>query len=451
MNAESQVKILCADWVLPISSAPVTRGAVVVEAGKIVAVGARREVLPKFPGAEIEEFGAAAILPGFVNAHTHLELTAMRGFLDDVEHDFFSWLKKLTVARREKMSADDLQASATAGVIEAARAGITCLADIATEANESIKAVKNVGLRGVVFQEIINLDANQAEAKFAETREKAAICREAESPLVKVGLTPHSPYTVNPKTFRLAGEFALSEKLPVTIHAAESLNEEEFLRHGTGFFAGFYQSHGIEWNAPGTSPIKYLKSIGALETAPLLAHCVRVSEEDLEIVAETDSRIAHCPKSNAKFAHGIAPLARFLDKEIKTGLGSDSVASNNVADILDEARFAALLSRAAGNFVSAESVLYLATLGGARALGMENEIGSLEIGKQADLIVVNLDRIPPEPVYSIVAALVFASSSRDVVLTMVAGLPVFKHGKIIQTDEQRWRAKLKETARKLSA
>jgi 5-methylthioadenosine/S-adenosylhomocysteine deaminase len=132
-------------------------------------------------------------------------------------------------------------------------------------------------------------------------------------------------------------------------------------------------------------------------------------------------------------------------------LGSDSVASNNVADILEEARFAALLSRANGNFVSAEAVLHLATLGGAQALGMENEIGSLEAGKQADLVVVNLDRIPPEPVHSPVAALVFASSSRDVVLTMVAGLNVFENGKIIQTNEEYWRGKLKETGRKLSA
>jgi 5-methylthioadenosine/S-adenosylhomocysteine deaminase len=451
VNAESTIKILCADWVLPISSAPLERGAVALKADKIVAVGWRREILPLFPDAKIEDFGAAAILPGFVNAHTHLELTAMRGFLDDVEHDFFSWLKKLTIARAEKMTAEDLRISATGGAIEAARAGITCLADIATQARESITAIQAVGLRGIVFQEITGPDENQAEQRIAHLREQIASCREIESRTVKIGISPHAPYSVSPKLFQFATDFALSENLPVTIHAAESLNEEEFLLRGTGLFSGFYESQGIKWNTPGVSPIKYLKSIGALRTAPLLAHCVRVSDEDLEIVAETDSRIAHCPKSNAKFAHGIAPLQKFLEKPIKTGLGSDSVASNNVADILEEARFAALLSRANGNFVSADAVLHLATLGGAKALGMEKEIGSLEPEKQADLIVVKLDRIPPEPVHSPVAALIFASSSRDVVLTMAAGLPVFKHGKIIQTDEQDWREKLKETARKLSA
>lgn len=451
MNARSTVKILCADWVLPISSALIEQGAVAIQADKIVAVGAQREVLTLFPEAKIEDFGASAILPGFVNAHTHLELTAMRGFLDDVEHDFYLWLKKLTVARAEKMTAEDLRISAAGGTIEAVRAGITCLADIATQSRESIVAMQTVGLRGIVFQEITGPDENSTELKFVRLREQIAACREIESNSVKVGITPHAPYSVSRKLFKLATDFALLENLPVTIHAAESSNEEEFLLRGTGLFSGFYESQGIKWNAPGVSPIKYLKSIGALETAPLLAHCVRVSEEDLEIIAETDSRIAHCPKSNAKFAHGVAPLGKFLEKNIKTCLGSDSVASNNVADVLEEARFAALLSRANGNFISAETVLHLATLGGARALGMENEIGSLEPGKQADLIVVKLDRIPPEPVHSPVAALVFASSARDVVLTMVAGLPVFASGKIVQTDEQHWREKLKETAQKLSA
>ncbi|MDQ4121985.1 MAG: amidohydrolase family protein [Acidobacteriota bacterium] len=450
MNLDSKVKILTADFVLPISSAPLQKGAIAVNADKIAAVGARQDILSLFPDAVIEEFGEAAILPGLVNAHTHLELTAMRGFLDDVEHDFYSWLRKLTIARAEKMKADDLLASAMGGAIEAARAGITCLADICTQASESITALKNVGLRGIIYQEITGPDQKSAEQKFEQLRDQVAACREIETRKVKIGVTPHAPYSVSPKLFQLATDFALSENLPVTIHVAESADEDEFLRHGSGLFSGFYDSQGIEWNAPGISPIEYLHSIGALRTAPLLAHCVRVSEGDLEIVSETRSRIAHCPKSNAKFAHGIAPLKNFLEKNIKTGLGSDSVASNNVADILEEARFAALLSRAKGNFISAETVLHLATLGGAKALGLENEIGSLEAGKQADLIVVKLDRIPPEPIHSSIAALVFASSSRDVVLTMVCGIPVSVGGKIIQTDEAHWRKRLKETAHKLS-
>jgi 5-methylthioadenosine/S-adenosylhomocysteine deaminase len=451
VNDFSSLKILCADWILPVSSAPIELGAVAVKADEIVAVGKQSDVLSLFPDAAIEHFGAAAILPGFVNAHTHLELTAMRGFLDDVEHDFYSWLRKLTVARAEKMTQADLQISAICGAIEAARAGTTCLADIATSACEGFAALKTVGLRGIVFQEITGPDKNQAGQRISRLREQVAACRELESSAIKVGISPHAPYSVSPKLFELATDLALSENLPVTIHAAESLNEEEFLLNGTGFFSGFYESQKIEWRAPNVSPINYLKSLGALETAPLLAHCVLVSDEDLTIIAETDSRIAHCPKSNAKFGHGIAPLNKFLNGNLAAGLGSDSVASNNVADILEEARFAALLARANGNFVSAESVLHLATFGGARAVGMEDKIGSLEIGKQADLIVIRLDRIPPEPVHSPIAAIVFASSSRDIVLTMVAGLPIFANGKLTITDEQHWREMLKETAKKLSA
>lgn len=451
MSDSATVKILCADWIVPVSSAPIEQGAVAVQADEIVAVGKQRDVLPLFPAAAIEHFGEAAILPGFVNAHTHLELTAMRGFLDDVEHDFYSWLRKLTVARAEKMTPSDLQISAIGGAIEAARAGITCVADIATAADQSIAAIKIVGLRGIIFQEITGPDKQQAGQRITRLREQVGACRELENSAIKVGISPHAPYSVSPKLFELTTDFALSDNLPVTIHAAESSNEEEFLLGGTGFFSGFYESQKIEWLAPGTSPINYLESLGVLETSPLLAHCVLVSDADLDTIAKTDSRIAHCPKSNAKFAHGVAPLNKFLKENIAVGLGSDSVASNNVADILEEARFAALLARAHRHFVSAESVLHLATLGGARAVGMEEKIGSLEAGKQADLIVIKLDRIPPEPVHSPIAAIVFASSSRDIVLTMVAGLPIFVNGKFTITDEQRWREKLKETAKKLSA
>lgn len=451
MSRQTPVKILSADWVLPISSAPVERGAVAIQADKIAAVGTQNEISSLFPNAMVEDFGESAILPGFVNAHTHLELSAMRGYLDDVEHDFFAWLRKLTVARNERMSADDLRVSAVSGAIEAASAGITCIADIATEAIESIHALQTLGLRGIVFQEILSPDKNAAEQKAARLREQIAACREIESAAVKVGVSPHAPYSVSPKLFELATDFSLSENLPVTIHASESKIEDDFLLTGKGLFSNFWQARGIDWQTPGVSTIKYLKQLGVLETAPLLAHCVRVSDEDLEIIGETGSRIAHCPKSNAKFSHGAAPLNEFLNKNINVGLGSDSVASNNVADILEESRFATLLARVGGNFISAEKALFLATLGGARAVRLENEIGSLEAGKQADLIVIELDRIPPQPVHSPVAAVVFASSSRDVVLTMVAGLPVYINGKITTADENDWRKKLRETAKKLSA
>ena len=443
------MKIISANWVLPISAPPISRGAIVIKNDKIVAIGGREEITGQFPNVEISDYGEAAVLPGFVNAHTHLELTAMRSFLDDVEHDFGAWLKKLTIARAGKMSFGDLRASAVCGAIEAARAGVTCLADIATNASESLNALKAVGLRGIVFQETTGPDKKLAGERIERLREQVAFCRSLETAIVKIGISPHAPYSISPELFRLTTEFALETNLPVTIHAAESQNEDDFIWRGWGFFAEFYSSRKLDWQTPGVSPIKYLHSLGALRCSPLLAHCVRVSDEDIELINETNSSVAHCPKSNAKFAHGIAPLAKFLEKKLPVGLGTDSPASNNVGDILEEARFAALLQRANGNFVKADEILRLATLGGAQALGMQREIGSLEIGKQADLIVIKLDNLPPEPIYSPVSAVIFASSARDVVLTMVAGRALVKRGKTMQVDEREWRERLSQTAKKL--
>ena len=443
------MKIISAEWVLPISAAPISSGAVAVKNDKIVAVGSRNEIIRQFPDFEIADYGEAAVLPGFVNAHTHLELTAMRSFLDDVEHDFGAWLKKLTIARSEKMTTEDLRASAVCGAIEAARAGVTCLADIATDASESLNALKAVGLRGIVFQETTGPDKKLTGQRIERLREQVAFCRSLETAIVKIGISPHAPYSISPELFRLTTEFALEANLPVTIHAAESQNEDDFIRRGAGFFAEFYRSRELDWQIPGISPIKYLHTLGALRSSPLLAHCVRVSDEDVELINETGSRVAHCPKSNAKFAHSIAPLAKFSQKKLPTGLGTDSVASNNVGDILDEARFAALLHRANGYFVKADEILRLATLGGAEALGLEREIGSLETGKQADLIVIKFDGLPPEPIYSPVSAVVFASSARDVVLTMVAGRALFEQGRTAQVDERGWRERLSQTAKKL--
>jgi len=442
------MKIFAADWVLPISDAPIERGAIAVENDIIVAVGRKDKIAKQFPCISVEDFGEAAILPGFVNCHAHLELTAMRGFLDSVEHDFFAWLQKLTLARAE-LTTEDLLTSSVCGAIEAVRAGVTTIGDIATNADLSLRALRETGLRGVSFQETISFDSNFASEKTHQLREQVASARELETAISKIGVSPHAPYSVSPRLFEFVTDFALIENLPVSIHAAESQIEEDLLLNGSGFFSKLYAERNLIWNVPQASSVKYLHKIGALESKPLLAHCVRVDDADLDIIAETGSKIAHCPKSNAKFAHGIAPFAKFLDRNVTVGLGSDSVASNNTCDILEEARFAALLQRTGGDFVSAEAVLKAATLGGARALGIEQITGSLTVGKQADFIVITLISPASQPVFEPFASIVFASSARDVVLTVIAGRTVFECGTAAQTEENDWRERLKTVAGKL--
>lgn len=423
------MRILTAEYVLPISDKPIRRGAVVVDGGTIAAVGPLQQVTEQFPETAIDDYGFSAILPGFVNCHSHLEITAMRGALDDVEHDFRSWLLKLNDLRNS-MSDDEIREAAYLGAVEGAAAGVTCFGDIGRNGIAGFEALKRAGLRGLLFQETeFSPDDRTADSDFAELREKYFALRESATELVDVGLSPHSPYTVSPKLSSLIADFAIENSVKISIHAAESEDEDELVINGNGFFTEVYEKFGLEWKSPGCSTIEYLKSTGILETKPLLAHCVTVSDTDIETIFATGSKIAHCPKSNAKFGHGYAPFERFCDLGVTVGLGSDSVASNNLCDMIEEGRFAALAARnRAGRkrFVTPREVLSAATIGGAAALGLEDMIGSLETGKQADLAIVSLDNPSVLPVNEIEAAIVFSSSGRDIKETIVAGTCVYK-------------------------
>lgn len=449
------MKILCAEYVLPISSTPVNDGAVVIDKGVIVDVGPRAEMIAKWPDAAREEYGNAALLPGFVNCHSHLEITAMRGFLDSVEHDFFAWLIKLTKTRGEVLSDKDVELAATAGALEGARGGVTCFGDIGRYGRAGFNALRANGLRGILFQETeFSPDNETAAADFEKLKERFLALRADETDLVKVGISPHSPYTVGPELLQKITEYALEENIAVSIHAAESREEEELLNNGTGFFAEMHKRFGSKWESPHRSTIEYFNDLGVLQAKPLFAHCVTVSDIDIDLLANTGSKVAHCPKSNAKFGHGYAPFEKFLDRPIAVGFGSDSVASNNSCDILEEARYSIFAARnrsGSERFISAEEVLRTATLGGARALSMENEIGSLEAGKQADIIAISLDNIAQQPVHDVNTALVFASNARDVVMTMVAGNAIYRDGRSLMLDEQELKMGLRHIAVKMRA
>ena len=422
------MKILAANYVLPISSDPIARGAVAIDGDKIAGLGDRDAVVGEFPDVHVEDFGGAAILPGLVNCHSHLELTAMRGALDDVEHDFRSWLLKVQ-GLRSAMTDEDIEAAAVAGAREGAVAGVTCFGDIGRNGKAGLNALKTVGLRGILFQETdFSPDDRTADEDFVKLGATYEALQKEETELVRVGLSPHSTYTVSSRLFELIAQYAILNRIPLTIHASEAQDEVLLLTKGDGFFTEVYERFGVEWHSPHCTPIEYLERLGVLSARPLLAHCVKVSDGDIEKIATTGATVAHCPKSNAKFGHGYAPFERFLNAGISVGFGSDSVASNNVCDLIEEARFAALAARnrpESSRFISAKQVLETATLGGARAMGLEDIVGSLEPGKQADMVVLRLDHRALQPLNDIYAALVFSSNARDVQRTIVAGKVIY--------------------------
>ena len=431
-------KIYSARWVFSGWPIPIENGAVAVEDDLIAGVDTENVIVKKFPEFAIESLGEAIILPGLVSAHTHLELTAMRGYLENEERDFFAWLGKLTIARLERMTPDDLLVSATWGACEAMRAGITRVDDASASALMSMRALQDVGLRGVVYQESFGPDPRLVVDNFGKLKDKLEELKSIETALVRVGVSPHAPYTVCGPQLELIADLATSESLPLMMHAAESEAEDLFVREGCGVFAEGLARREIEWKAPGISSIQYLKQVGILETHPLLAHCIRVDDDDIETLRTSGAKVAHCPKSNAKLGHGRAPFAKFIAAGVAVGLGSDSVASNNTCDILEEARFATLLSRAAGSHVSAKEVVKAATFG-----------GQLSAGSQADLTVVSLKGTHQLPIYDPIATAIFASSGRDVILTVIAGREVYRDGRISHVDEDRLRARMLEISHKL--
>ncbi|MCI0336066.1 MAG: amidohydrolase family protein [Acidobacteria bacterium] len=449
--------ILTARWVLPITSPMINFGAIAIESERLVAIGSLPDVCSSFPEAPVNDLGEAVILPGFINIHTHLELTAFRGRLEGPH--FQNWIAQLVRLKSERLTKDDLLASARLGCVETIKAGITTLADT-SDADAPLPALIESGQRGVVFQECFGPKSEQAEnsldelmAKIeAHTEALARAGREAQSRL-SLGISPHAPYSVSARLYQLAARFALDRKLDIAIHTAESADETKLMRDGSGAFGDSLRRREIDFSSAGSSTIRHFDRLGVLETAPLLIHCVTLDEEDLRLLAEHEARVAHCPKSNAKFGHGLAPLIELQKDGVRLGLGTDSVASNNSSDLIEEARFCSLLHRAAkknATLCTAEEMLRLMTIEGARALKMEMEIGSLEVGKQADLIAIDLRNAENTPHYDPTTAIIFSCSARDVVLTMVAGRVLYKDHHVLSLDEQEVMRRIHTVSNKLA-
>lgn len=419
-----------ARWVLPIARPPIPDGVVAVEGGRIAFVGPPDHA----PSGTEEHLGDALLLPGLVNTHTHLELTVMRGFLEGLPFD--AWIRTLTAARAEVLTDAMLLDACRLGIVEGLRRGITTYADTSPRGLLPMRALAESGVRGIVYQEVFGPDASKAERALAELRETVSALREHATSLVRIGISPHAPFSVSDELFRSAAEYSAAASLPIAVHIGESDAEVALVRAGEGAFADRLRARGIAVAPRARSSIDLLLRQGVLERRPLLIHCVRVDGDDIRCIAAAGAGVAHCPISNAKLGHGIAPLGDLLAAGIPVGLGTDSVAANNRMDLLEEARMAVLMQRVKTgrpDAISARVALDMATIGGARALGLEGEIGTLEEGKSADLVAFPLGA-SGVPVFEPEAAAVFALGGSEASLAVVGGSVLLRGGLPLQLD-----------------
>lgn len=421
------IMLLVARYVVPISAPPIENGAVLVRDGKIVEVGSANRLRTIYPDEPSKDFGLAALMPGFVDAHTHLEYSALRGLINDAP--YAAW--KLHIADKEKLfDAEDWEDSALLGALEAVQSGITTVADI-TGTGASLRAVQQVGLRGVIYREVGTMDRNEVEASlndaFAEINEWRKLATDKQ----RIGIAPSALFTCHPLIFEGVANYA-KDGTPVALHLAGSREEYEFIRYGSSLFSVHSteqeRGYGIDvppWLATGTSPVRYILNWGIFEMPNVLAiHCVQVDDEDIDVLAEHAVNIAICPRCNAQLAMGVAPLTKFQKAGITVGLGTDSPAATDSTDPFAEMLTGLLLQRATGSrqsFIKASEMLEIATLGSARALGIADEVGSLEPGKKADIIAVDLSYSNQAPTYDPGQAVLFTAHPDSILMTMVEG------------------------------
>ena len=406
------MRTLSADWVVPVEGAPIADGAVAIgDDGLIAAVGSRAEL-----GGDVH-YPESVILPGFVNAHTHLEYDVYVGFGDGL--GFAEWIG-LHVQRKQRIGLEDMEAIARLGALSCLRSGITTVGDCSFS-GAAVTACAELGLRGTVYLEVFGETDEPVRERFEPMRERIAA---ALSDDLRVGISPHAPYTCTIELYRACAELGL----PVATHLAESDSETEFLRTGGGAWQSFAE---MLVPPPGTTGIRALGAAGLLDSTVLAAHCVKADEEEIALLAEHDVAVAHCPRSNAILGCGVAPLHQLREAGIRVCIATDSPASTPSIDIFDEMRAAVFGARAREgrpDALTAADALELATLGGARALGLEASVGSIVPGKHADLTVLSLADTAFIPWEDPVTSTVLGGSPQGVVATLVSGQPRYEKG-----------------------
>lgn len=364
------------------------------------------------------------ILPGLINTHTHLPMTLFRGLADDLP--LHTWLNDyIFPAEGRFINPETVRYGTLLGCMEMLLSGTTTCCDGYFLEDHVAGAVLESGMRAVLGQGVIDFPAPGVPdpAKNITAAIDFIDKWKGKAPRITTSLFCHSPYTCGPETLKKASRAALEKGVLFQIHVAETGSEKKQC----------LDKHGI-------TPIRYLDGLGILNQTTLLVHCIWIDDADIETIAQRNTAVVHSPESNMKLASGIAPVISFLKRRIKTGLGTDGCASNNDLDMFQEMGSAARLHKVHSLdpvIMNARTVLEMATIGGARAIGLDHQIGSIEPGKQADLVIIDLSRPHLTPIYNPVSHLVYAVKGSDVRDVFVAGETLVRHHNLVNLDTEK--------------
>jgi len=417
--------------VLTMAGPNIEQGAVVIDGGKIVAVGKAADLASKYE-AKTTINTTGAIMPGFVNAHTHVPMTLFRGIADD--RDLMDWLQNyIFPAEAKNVTADFVKWGTRLAAAEMIESGTTTFADMYYFESDLARETKKAGLRGVLGETVIDFpvpDNKTWPEAMAYVRKYAKEWKGDR--LITPAVAPHAPYTVSKEHLQEVRRLATELGIPILIHVSETKNELA----------------DIAKKADGMTPGQYLDSLGFLGKDVIAAHGVWLTADELKTFAQRGTGVAHCPESNMMLASGIAPVVDMRKAGVNVGLGTDGPAgSNNNLDMLEEAASAARLQKVAKmdpKVLSARDVLEMATIGGARVLGLADKVGTLEVGKQADVIVIDLSQPKSQPVYAVESAIVYAASGSAVTTTICDGKVLMRNRHVLTVDVPEAVAKAKE-------
>ena len=415
----------------------IENGAVAIRAGRIVGVGAKAEIDARFQAAHRLDRPDAILAPGLIDTHTHAAMSLFRGIADDKKLQ--DWLENyIFPAEAKNLTPDFVRWGTRLGCLEMLLGGTTTFTDMYYFEDVVAEVAKEAGMRGVLGETIIKFPVADAKtpAEALAFTEKY-LTRFRNDPLVVPAVAPHALYTNSDETLIAARALANKYNAPLIIHLSETKKEND---------DSLAQRH--------MTPTKVLDTLGVLTGRTVAAHCVWVDDADMAILKARGVGIAHCPSSNMKLASGVAPVVRMLALDLAVGLGPDGPASNNDFNMFEEMDLAAKLQKVSTlnpEALPASTALEMATIRGARALGMEKEIGSLETGKRADLIAVRLDKPNAVPMYDPISQMVYALKAEDVRDVMVNGKPVVGDGRILTLNEAQILQKAAEYRAKVSA